>query len=262
MNNRHFLLRALRTISAALALGISVGACAGLPSVGGTSWKEEVLLHDGNKIVATRSVNRGGRHEIGQDPPIKEQSLTFVMPGTKERVTWKDTYSEDLGHANFNLKLLEIVKNSAYVLASPAGCPSYNKWGRPNPPYVIFKYDGKVWQRIALTELPDQIKIPNLISSSPDTKVEKSGKRFISAEMVRQFNEAYKQPEYRSILREGLTKERITAMCVEMVSNGKGGWFSIDWFTSQPTYEACLKVCERKKMLSEGCPCATLFKGK
>ncbi len=101
MNKRHFLLRAFRTISAVLALGISVGACAGLPGVGGTSWKEEVLLHDGSKIVVKRSQSYGGRHEIGQTPPIKEQDITFTLPDSGKTITWKSEYGEDIGRSNF-----------------------------------------------------------------------------------------------------------------------------------------------------------------
>jgi hypothetical protein len=43
----------------------------------GTSWKEEVLLHDGTKLIVERSVVRKGRHEIGQKPPIGEERLDF-----------------------------------------------------------------------------------------------------------------------------------------------------------------------------------------
>ena len=36
-------------------------ACAGLFGFGGDSWKEEVLLHDGAKIVVKRSLSYSGR---------------------------------------------------------------------------------------------------------------------------------------------------------------------------------------------------------
>jgi hypothetical protein len=77
-----------------LALGISIGACVSLSAFGGTSWKEEVLLHDGGKIVVTRSVDRGGRHEIGQKPPYKEQSLRLTMPSTSQTVKWECRQTE------------------------------------------------------------------------------------------------------------------------------------------------------------------------
>lgn len=185
-----------------LMMGVSMSACSE------TSWKEEVLLHDGSKITVARTVERGGRHEIGQQPPIKEGGLNFNLPTTGESVTWKSEYSQDVGLADFMPLLLDIYQGTAYVVSVPVGCLSYNKWGRPNPPYVIFKFEGKAWKRIPLQELPDEIKAPNLIFSSPDNKVEKIGKSFISAEDVKKINSSLTQPEYKTILREALAMER------------------------------------------------------
>lgn len=195
----------------------------GFLGFGGTSWKEEVLLHDGQKVIVARSVDRGGRHEIGQQPPIKEQSLTFTLPTTSERIIWRSDYSQDVGLADFMPILLDIVEGTAYVVTTPVGCLSYNKWGRPNPPYVVFKYDGKEWQRITLLDLPVEIKAPNLIISSPDNEVDRIGKSFLVADEVKKINSSLTQPEYKTILREPLAKEYITQMCEERVYY-KGAW--------------------------------------
>jgi hypothetical protein len=121
------------------------------------SWKEEVLLHDGRKIVVKRWQTHGGRGELGQSP-IKEHTLTFNLHGSKKSITWKDEYSEKIGHSNFDLLALHIKNDTPYIVASTYGCLAYNKWGRPNPPYVIFRYDGNQWQRIPLTDLPVEFK--------------------------------------------------------------------------------------------------------
>lgn len=218
----HGRLRVFKTIGFILALGVSMSAGAGFLGFGGTSWKEEVLLHDGSKIIVKRSVDRGGRHEIGQQPPIKEQSLSFTLPTTNERITWKSEFSEDVGLADFQPLLLDISSGSAYVVASLVGCLSYNKWGRPNPPYAIFKYQGKEWKRITLQELPAEFKIPNLIFSSPDNEVEKLGKSFVTIAMVQHANSDLTQPEYRTILREAYPGAG--AGCEPMV-HYKCGWF-------------------------------------
>ena len=95
MSNRHVLLRLFTTICLALTLGVSMSAEAGLFGFGGDSWKEEVLLHDGSKIIVERAVERGGRHEVGQKPPYKEQRLSFALPGAKQTITW-----EEIGRAH------------------------------------------------------------------------------------------------------------------------------------------------------------------
>jgi hypothetical protein len=199
----------LQVIALLLVLSIHMNAYAGLFG-GGDSWKEEVLLHDGRKLIVERSVSRGGRHEIGQSPPISEQSLSFTIPDTDERVIWKDEFSKDVGIANFLPIQLDVLNNRAYLTATPAGCLSYNKWNRPNPPYVVFQYKNKEWKRISLQELPSEFKVPNLIISSPDTVVKKTGQRFISAEMIQKINSSATQPEFGVIARTSIPE---SALC-------------------------------------------------
>lgn len=206
MNNKHWLSRTFKIIglALALALGANMSADAGLFGFGGTTWKEEVLLHDGSKIIVERSVERGGRHEIGQQPAYKEQSLTFTMPSTNQAIQWEDHYSEDIGSSNFLPMLLDIENGIVYLVADAMGCLSYNKWGRPNPPYAVFKYQNKEWTRVPLQVLPADIKLPNLVISSPDDVAKKSSNGVLTAEMIRQENSGFRQPQYRTILRDPL----------------------------------------------------------
>jgi hypothetical protein len=243
-----------------LTMGASMNANAGLFGLGGTSWQEEVLLHDGTKIIVERSVERGGRHEIGQEPPIKEQSLRFTLPGTSEKITWHDKVTEDVGSANFLPMLLDVQNGVVYLIAHPMGCLSYNKWGRPNPPYVVFKFQNKQWDRVSLQDLPSELKTPNLIFSSPDHEAKKAGGSVVSAEAIKALYEGYRQPEYKTILREAM-KNAGGSRCGEMVGNGKGRWLGIDWFKEQASLEACLDYCAQKDFSAQHCPCNSIFRG-
>lgn len=230
----------------------------GTPLWLGKSWQEEVLLHDGSKIIVKRSQRYGGRQEIGQSPPIKEQDITFTLPGSGKRIIWETDYSEDIGRANLQLLALHILNGTPYVVATPNLCLSYNKWGRPNPPYVFFKYNGETWQRIPLTEFPAQFKDINVVIDTKTNVRTITTQSPVSAEEIRKINSLLTQPEFKTILREPVKIPK-SRECAEMIPDGNGGWIGIGWFKKQPSYDACLDVCKRNKMSSQYCPCDRLF---
>lgn len=227
---------------------------------GGDAWKEEVLLHDGQKIVVERSQTYGGRSEPGQSGPIKEHTIRFTLPGANKIITWSSEYGEDLGRTNFNLLALHVLDGTPYLVASPNLCLSYNKWGRPNPPYVFFKYDGNAWQRIPLEQFPVEFKTINVAHNVIGRDVETLVRLgFVSAEKLKEMNRS-SAPEYTSILREAVNG--VGRGCIKTDYYGKAGWLSPDWFTDQPSLAACLKFCDYKKISTESCPCNSIFEGK
>ena len=164
MSDQRGLLQLCKTISLVLTLGVSMNADAGLVGFGGANWKEEVLLHDGSKLIVNRSQTRGGRHEIGQEVPINSHKISFTLPGVHEAITWETTIGLGANDSSLGLLALDVVKGVPYIVTSTYGCHAYNKWGRPNPPYVFFKYDGKAWQHIPLEEFPAEIKEANVVN--------------------------------------------------------------------------------------------------
>ena len=189
-------LKGLIKLGLFLMIGVSMSACS-------ATWKEEALQNDGSTIMVTRSQTHGGRHEIGSVPPIEEQSISFMLPHSDKVITWKDEATEDVGHANFDIVALHVLNGTPLLVTIPDLCPAYNKWGRPNPPYVFFKYVGNTWQRIPLSDFPSELKSINL---ALDTLEWKDEKRLVSlspvaAGMVKQFNSGIKLPEYQTILR-------------------------------------------------------------
>jgi len=204
MNSRRSSVRLCKIISLVVTMGVSMNADAGLFGFGDPSWQEEVLLHDGSKIIVNRSQSYGGRHEIGQSAPIKEQTLTFTLPNTSTTIEFKSEYGEDIGRANFKLLALHILNGTPYIVTGASSCQAYNKWGRPNPPYVLFRYDSKAWKRIALEELPAEFKDINLVVNSKGEEKIITAQSIVTAELVKKLNGELEQPQYKTILRESV----------------------------------------------------------
>ena len=98
--------------------------------------------------------------------------------------------------------------------------------GTIQPTVYFFRYDGKECLRISLSELPVEFKNINLIVDTnyfPQIKKNSKDAGYVSFESVIEINGNLRQPEYKTILREPLLKEKIDRMCTEMVFY-KGAW--------------------------------------
>ena len=188
-----------------LMMGVSMSACAGL-SGSTMHWKEEVLLHDGNKVIIERFYNLGGYTTIdSRERKSIDQTVTFTLPGANRAIIWKTDFHDARPEPNsLNLLLLDVVKGVPYIATYPAGCIAYNKWQRPNPPYIFFKYEDNDWKRISLEEFPSELNKTNVIVGRPPAELLKS---FYTAEEVEDQNYDIHSPEYKTILREAVKPE-------------------------------------------------------
>ncbi len=188
---------------------------------GGASWKEEVLLHDGGKLIVERSQVYGGYAEpASRERSLAEEQWVFQIPGGGQRVVWKSDFRRPPEGDSLMLLQLNFLGGVPYVATSPAGCLAYNHWGRPNPPYVFFKYDGKSWQRISLAEFPALFKESNVAVGRPDPD-HRTG--LLSVETIKQENRLL-EPYLRHIIREPITGGPTT--CEKRV-HYKCGWFGM-----------------------------------
>jgi hypothetical protein len=128
-------------------------------------WKEEVKLNDGRVMVVERHFNLDGYPTLdaSERTPLDE-TITFTIPDSNKKISWRTEFKDQVPELNsLSPLLLDVVGGIPYFATSPAGCIAYNKWGRPNPPYVLYKYVNDDWQRIPLKEFPAVLVQANLI---------------------------------------------------------------------------------------------------
>lgn len=200
MNKRTTINQWIAAISL-MILGGGMSACA----MGSkTSWKEEVLLHDGSKIIAERHYNLGGYPGLDAHERVPlDETVTFKLTNNKN-IIWKNDFRDSEPEPNsLNHFHFDIVNGVPYLATYPAGCIAYNKWGRPNPPQILFKYENDRWKRIILAELPSVLvgATANVIVGRPATSLLKS---FYTVEEVNAKNAPISTPEYKTILREAV----------------------------------------------------------
>lgn len=132
-----------------------------LPTVGTAQtmqWKEEVKLHDGKVIIADRFYNLGGYPGYeSRERVALDETVTFHLSDGKD-VVWKSDFRDSSPEPNsLNHFRFDVVDGVPYLATYPAGCIAYNKWGRPNPPQVLLRFERGSWLRIGVKELPSVI---------------------------------------------------------------------------------------------------------
>lgn len=193
-----------------------------------------------------------GGTRLGKGGAISGQELSFTLPNTNKTITFKDEYSEDIGGENFLLLALHVLNGTPYIVAKPWLCLSENKWGRPSPPYLFFRYDGKAWQRITVAEFPIEFTTINLLVHTKEKNI--TVHSVITADLMKKLNGGYQIIHRDAVRYEG------PGACGEMIYDGKGGWYGTGLFGK--THGACLQICARDKISPQYCPCEKLFKGK
>jgi len=261
MSAHHGILKRVAKLGLLLMMGVSMSAEAGL--FGNTKgWKEEVQLHDGRVLLIERSFNLGGYPTLdARERRLLDETITFTLPESSQKVVWKTDFDNAVPEPNsLSPLLLDIIGGVPYLATSPAGCIAYNKWGRPNPPYILFKYVNSAWQQIPMKAFPAELAQANLMNMPASSQL----KPFYNVAAVKaKLADGNIAAYAKTIMRVSTPGDGGPATnCGEMIRKGNGGWDGIGWFRDQPSKEACLKYCERKEVSAQDCPCDRLFKGK
>jgi len=139
---------------------------AGIPFIGGCgdntlTWQEEVKLLDGRTITVTQK-RRCESAYTGQNFTkciSRETWLTIKLPefGGKD-IIWNE---------KLDPLVVNIHAGKLYVVGMFPTAREFYLYGKPQPPYVGFRWDGIAWQHIAFAEIPEVLYDGNTVIDLP-----------------------------------------------------------------------------------------------
>lgn len=114
MRTHQLWLKRITKLGLMLMMGVSMSACSAT-----MSWKEEVLLHDGQVIVAERFFNLGGYPGLeSHERSALDETVTFNLSKSKS-IVWKTDFRNSVPEPNsLNLIRFDVVKGIPYRLGT------------------------------------------------------------------------------------------------------------------------------------------------
>lgn len=191
----------MKTTLTTLLSVLVLSACVGIGAGGSRSWKEQVILPNGQELIVERSHTLGNRFDrelsaINAPPGATDYVVTVPLPDGR-KVSWEAKHKDLIPMA------VAVGSGSAYVLASPS-CATFQKLGSPEPPFILFKYEGTRWIRTTIDEFPEGITEANLLIATDGLRaVNEFDKGVVTAKAVKRLNEGNSM---RYIYRQGIDK--------------------------------------------------------
>lgn len=125
-------------------------------------WTEQVRLPDGRVVKLERYQEFDGPSAEPFGPPTEsEYSFEFRMPGTGDKVRWRDK-------GELATVALTIDDGVPTLLTTPRTGGSLWHFRCLSPPYLAFQYQDGNWVRMRLNEVPRRIWRPNMTAWGVD----------------------------------------------------------------------------------------------
>ena len=183
---------------ATLFIGLAVlclSACEGGRTI---HWKQEVKLEDGRILILERESKQGPHDPLLNIRMELVQRIAFSDPDGGERIQWE--IPKGLLPA-----MLDLDGGMAYLVLRADTVADYNNWDCPNPPWLVYRYERKDWNRISMEQLPERFKHRNLLPAAEVlTRLDShSADALVSVRELEQYWKQYPLPEQaRTISRE------------------------------------------------------------
>src|SRR5206468_5960130 len=107
------------------------------------SWKEEVLLPDGRKILVKE------RRDFIEGYGTRRTWLTFSLPEMGGEQTWSEwLYPTMIGVAD----------GTVYVVGRPRGSRQFSMYSHPKYVYVAYQWHGDKFERVPFMSVPEHLR--------------------------------------------------------------------------------------------------------
>jgi hypothetical protein len=128
-----------------------------------------VRLPDGRVVNLTRYQEFKGPHELGQPPTESDYWFEFNHPDTGQVVRWQ---------SDRDLETLALMMDgkTPVLMAKPAFGTSMSRYKCPNPPYLLFRFEG-TWKQVPIEKIPVKRLRVNMTFGPSDSRklIESSG---------------------------------------------------------------------------------------
>lgn len=191
------------------------------------SWKEQALLQNGAVLEIDRSIRLGG-YDVMYPSNYTEQRISFSMPGVGRKIIWTDPFDKDMGGSSLQPIAVGVGNDDAYVVSSPINCLAYTKWGRPNPPYIVFEFSKNKWEEISIEKLPRNIRQANIVISAPAMVKERLDIEEFTVKKIRELNSRVPLLHLKEIARSQVGPESQITNCPIYTRTKHGGWRAVN----------------------------------
>jgi hypothetical protein len=121
-------------------------------------WKEEILLHDGRKVIAERVDTYGGPREPSQsEPNTKDRTIKFADPSDP-----KKTYTHKITGSS-NYLMLDFHEGKPWLVVRVG--PFSTDTRCPIGTYDTYSWSGAQWVQGAFKERPKVFSKPNMATT-------------------------------------------------------------------------------------------------
>jgi hypothetical protein len=120
-------------------------------------WQEEVQLSDGRVVEITQQRQYEEAYDgHGRSTIVRDAWIRFRLPETD--------FKEVVWHEQLIGMRFDVVDGKPFIVAYPATGREFDRYGKPIPAYLGYRYENGQWRRVPFAEIPESQYDFNLVA--------------------------------------------------------------------------------------------------